>query len=700
MPKYADSRRIWPPAMRRSIAIALAACLGSTSTVYAQNPASLDIRLDRSPSEAFTRAVAALAQPAVLRIQPDETFITRVEERCGRLDPVWVEIFLAANPGVRTTDLSNLQGSEFIFPACVRPPADAPVELAFGDAIERLFNQRGERFASAQFEAFAASAGAERDPRTLWLSETLVQQKSLAAYNAMQNALKFAIANPGVDPSDVRAGDVVRLPTAPVWSNVILRPDVSPEMAAARLATVGGSSADVRRTARAELIHDADAGNGQCLAGQPNWPMSPDRLRDALARNAQLRNPETELPQTKILVLDTGVDREFITAVVPTELQGRLRPFGTSSGGARYLGVNLARENHEFTPPTDLPNRSHGGEVISALMGLRWLPDGRELLTGKLKVAYANVATEDRPSLLSARAIANVLEEARRNEIDVINVSLSASEDSNVFARALDGGAGEGLVFVAAAGNDSGRYTSGNFRWLAGWGGNQDGLKTTIITVGAHDQSGRLLDFSRRGLDYVDILAPGCAIPVLSGDGEGVGYEVRELSRAGTSYAAPQVSLIVALLRMEELSPKAIKARLAQSADYDPALENEVWSAGRLNPARALGVYEDHLTYISDGVVREIRGRLTNSEAVATLCGDDIGLVDLRKLARSRSARTTRILYWIAGADVGQPDAMKRRQCESGPNDNATLNFTVADRGGTLTVELADIVDYTPRRLP
>jgi len=111
--------------------------------------------------------------------------------------------------------------------------------------------------------------------------------------------------------------------------------------------------------------------------------------------------------------------------------------------------------------------------------------------------------------------------------------------------------------------------------------------RAKLLVVGAHDWKNRLAAFSNHG-DLVDILAPGCAIPIKDNDNN-VSYV------SGTSFAAPFVASTAALLAASNLGPDEIKTRIVVSGDFDAQLAHKVKYAVRLNVERAIRLKDDSI---------------------------------------------------------------------------------------------------------
>jgi len=161
--------------------------------------------------------------------------------------------------------------------------------------------------------------------------------------------------------------------------------------------------------------------------------------------------------------------------------------------------------------------------------------------------------------------------------IRVINASWGSTQYSRALEDAIRAAGEEGILFVAAAGNNG---TDNDKR--AHYPSNYN--LPNVISVAAVDRTDALTSFSNFGAKTVHIAAPGRDI--LS---TWLGDAFRDAS--GTSMAAPQVSGVAGLILASEprISVAKLRERLLGSVDKIPSLDGKVSSGGRLNAAKALG---------------------------------------------------------------------------------------------------------------
>ena len=172
-----------------------------------------------------------------------------------------------------------------------------------------------------------------------------------------------------------------------------------------------------------------------------------------------------------------------------------------------------------------------------------------------------------------------------------VNVRIiSASWGSTMKSKALEDtirAAGEaGILFVAAAGNNS----TNNDRWPH-YPSNYD--LPNMISVAALDRNDQVAGFSNYGVKRVHIAAPGKDILSTWLNGH-----YREAS--GTSMATPYVSGVAALIVANEpkITMEKLRERLLKTADKHDSLDGKVATGGRVCAANALaGKVLNHLQH-------------------------------------------------------------------------------------------------------
>ncbi|MEC1157700.1 MULTISPECIES: S8 family peptidase [Cytobacillus] len=136
---------------------------------------------------------------------------------------------------------------------------------------------------------------------------------------------------------------------------------------------------------------------------------------------------------------------------------------------------------------------------------------------------------------------------AIRKNVDIINMSLGTTSDSEALRQVIDKANKQGILVVASAGNSGNSAgTDNSMAYPARY--------DSVISVGATDTNNRRANFSSTGV-YLDVMAPGKGITsTYLNNTYGTGD--------GTSQAAPYVSGMLALLK--EKYPKASSNELRQ----------------------------------------------------------------------------------------------------------------------------------------
>jgi type VII secretion-associated serine protease mycosin len=158
----------------------------------------------------------------------------------------------------------------------------------------------------------------------------------------------------------------------------------------------------------------------------------------------------------------------------------------------------------------------------------------------------------------------------------VINVSVTVAAPTTLLADAVRYALDRDVVIVAAAGNDA---EDGNpAKYPAAYPG--------VIAVGAVGPDGQVSSFSETNTG-VSVVAPGVDIV-----GPGAGGPGLVVGEQGTSFAAPFVAGVVALVRSHRpgLTAAQVKHRIEVTADRPAAraLPDPAYGFGLVNPNRAV----------------------------------------------------------------------------------------------------------------
>lgn len=187
--------------------------------------------------------------------------------------------------------------------------------------------------------------------------------------------------------------------------------------------------------------------------------------------------------------------------------------------------------------------------------------------------------------------IAEGIKYAVDNGAKVINASLGGYVANPVLEEAVSYAYSHGVLFVAAAGNESNNNDI-NPVYPASY------TYPNIISVAATDQDDVRVHFSNFGYNSVDVGAPGVyiisTVPTWMADYYGYGYLDHY---AGTSMAAPHVSGLAGLLYSyyHNFNYSQIRNMILTYVDVLPSLDGWVYSRGRINAFSSMSaLWEPH----------------------------------------------------------------------------------------------------------
>jgi len=165
---------------------------------------------------------------------------------------------------------------------------------------------------------------------------------------------------------------------------------------------------------------------------------------------------------------------------------------------------------------------------------------------------------------------------------DVISCSWGSPYDSETLKEALDYAHSQGVMIVAAAGNDN----SDSAHYPAYY--------ENVIAVAATNSNDRKAPFSNYG-GWVDIAAPGVDVLSLraSRTAMGTAHDDYTTIASGTSMACPHTAAVIALIisARPDASANVVAARLFETADDKPAQNpgfDGMLGAGRVNAHKAV----------------------------------------------------------------------------------------------------------------
>jgi thermitase len=230
--------------------------------------------------------------------------------------------------------------------------------------------------------------------------------------------------------------------------------------------------------------------------------------------------------------------------------------------------ISLGPEQCDNPNPTDdATGVFHGTHVAGIIAAVTNNNSGIAGIAQNCRIMAVKALNSDGNG--SFESIANGILYAVNNGAHVINLSLGGSSGSSTIQAAIDYAIANGIVVVAASGNDAG---SVNF----------PAAYEPVIAVGATDENDEIADFSSRGPE-LDLVAPG--VNILSTNQSGTSTE------DGTSFATPMVAAVAALIR--SINPSMSITNITRYIDFyaddlGAGGFDNTYGYGRLNAFKAV----------------------------------------------------------------------------------------------------------------
>ncbi|MEF3063068.1 S8 family serine peptidase [Ralstonia solanacearum] len=262
--------------------------------------------------------------------------------------------------------------------------------------------------------------------------------------------------------------------------------------------------------------------------------------------------------------------------------------------------VTRKGDAEDIEPANGYAFASHGNDVARVVVepGNRFAP-----IDHLLTIAIAKLNAQTAPFDISVESVPAALSYARTIGATVVNLSVVTGATSEPLETSVQSSWG---LIVSAAGNDAQNVDQANvFPPALGVG------RERLLVVGAHDWNGKITDFSNWG-NSVDILAPGCAIPIPDKNG-------RVQLVSGTSFSAPFVTYTALLLRsvMMPQRPALLRNRIIASGRFHPEIAGLTKFGVTLDIERAIRIKED--SYLPTGSQTPVYGVMDPMQNITCL---------------------------------------------------------------------------------
>lgn len=291
----------------------------------------------------------------------------------------------------------------------------------------------------------------------------------------------------------------------------------------------------------------------QTAAAVPNFQNKLWHLNKAPERRAFIAKKRGAIPgaavttqphaQTTVCTIDTGIDLDH------EDLKANIVP------GINVISSPLLGE------PTDTEMDYNGhGTMVAGIIGALDNDMGVEGVNPNVSLCAIKAFDKEGSGRLSD--ILAGIEWAVAHHVDILNLSFGSYEYSALLEEAIQKARANGMVVIAAAGNDYANDTM----YPAKYNG--------VVAVGSHDEGGWISRHSNWGAD-VSVFAPGNSMLSTSLSEYG---DDRYAPFFGTSAATAYVAGLASLLRGEGYSASQVESALKDTV-YLAASEN--------NPSRA-----------------------------------------------------------------------------------------------------------------
>ena len=278
-----------------------------------------------------------------------------------------------------------------------------------------------------------------------------------------------------------------------------------------------------------------------------------------------------------VAVIDTGIrytheDLASNMWVNPSEIAGNGLDDDADGVVDDVYGFNAASNSGD---PIDAAG--HGTEVAGVIGAVGNNGLGTAGVAWNVKLMACRYTDASGNGYLSS--ILACFDYALRKHADIINASFESSGYSQAMKDAIAACRSNGVIVVAAAGNE-GRDADVSPVYPAAYG------LDNIVSVAATTSTDALASFSNFGLTNVQIAAPGMDVfTTIAGADSGYG------TGSGTSFSAPIISGGLALLKAHypQENYRQLLNRLYAGVDRLPGLGAKCATGGRLNLAKALG---------------------------------------------------------------------------------------------------------------
>ena len=666
-----------------TIAAAAALLQACPAAAADQGAQYVSVRTTSAVPESVIEYIARISEPLYLNIPAGETPEGFISRKCGSYTKAFARVFNEINNvELATKPVSSVRNVKM--PACLiwrnvshNAAGDRitgiPVKVLPGDTLDIVLRRkigltRTDKLVCAPGEpslrcnkTFGELVQMTNPGRNLDALDTDNKDVVLPLETQLTTfRVKRVKVSEGLTAQQV-VDEIARLARQPALEGSIIRNVVAPNIRL--LAAVPADELDPANTACRDPAS---------VSRRP-WPYDARELGDILKRTWELAKKQSRAGLAVVTVIDTGLATSF-----PAKFLKR------DDRRENNVGVGISIDDPtRVTPYPEYEASWHGTQVAEILTGGPALRAAFPDLSQLLQINVVNLVQavhqvgpggyEIRSSGVN-EGVNFAVENAQ-----LANISIGSDKELSSSLHAIKDNNSNKLLLIAAAGNEKKNLTS-EALYPANYGGEHPDGGTQVITVAAHDGNGAIAEFSNRSDRYVDLAAPGCAVPYGPGPDD---------VQNGTSFAAPLVSMTAALLRAFGLKPNEVKTRLRASVDHAPELEDAVLWSGRLNVAKTLSLYDDVLETRSQPKLKFFQWNPGGN--VLELCRDRMGddLETIKKITSLSATEPYRIRIEVSDSQR----VLDAQTCE--PKGTGLPHLDPANN--QVEIPWSDLVDLVPR---
>ena len=229
----------------------------------------------------------------------------------------------------------------------------------------------------------------------------------------------------------------------------------------------------------------------------------------------------------RIAIIDSGIDMEV------KELSGKIK------------------NEKNIADISNYNDKKHGTAVASIIAAESSSEKQVEGIAPDVSIVSIDVTNQE-DGIVEVSDLAEGINEAISNGVDIINVSVGCTEDNENLKQAVENAINNNVIIIASAGN----YTQDNILFPSKYDG--------VLSVGSLNKKGEIL-YPKEVTDKKVLYFPGEKIVAAIGNNKYSGCE-------GTSFSNAICTGLVALLLEKKNDKKAVK-RYLEEIDYTNSLD-------------------------------------------------------------------------------------------------------------------------------